>query len=164
MHTSLALTQNLTECEHFSSQLYYMAALSGTKHTYPFMPIRHWFRECQSFYETCHQVHPQKPRWSAQNRALIPSWWAKITILRAKKVGYLKIYLCSMNLHEPFFFYFMGDRQKYIYIYIHLSHQCFFWGADHSFAWLDTVIYGYPQCKHSPSSHDYGEIVKMLWL
>lgn len=105
-----------------------------------------------------------KTTWSAQNRALIPSWWAKITILRAKKVGYLKIYLCSMNLHEPFFFYFMGDRQKYIYIYIHLSHQCFFWGADHSFAWLDTVIYGYPQCKHSPSSHDYGEIVKMLWL
>lgn len=97
-------------------------------------------------------MHPQKPRWSAQNRALIPSWWAKITILRAKKVGYLKIYLCSMNLHEPFFST-SWEIDRNIYIYIHLSHQCFFWGADHSFAWLDTVIYGYPQCKHSPSNH-----------
>lgn len=82
---------------------------------------------------------------------------------QGEKVGYLKIYLCSMNLHEPFFSSSWEiDRNKYIYI--QLSHQCFFWGADHSFAWLDTVIYGYPQCKHSPSSHDYGEIVKMLWL
>lgn len=120
------------------------------------------FRECQSFYETCHQVHPQKPRWSAQNRALIPSWWAKITILRAKKSRISENISVLYETPWTFFFYFMGDRQKYIYI--HLSHQCFFWGADHSFAWLDTVIYGYPQCKHSPSSHDYGEIVKMLWL
>lgn len=72
-------------------------------------------------------------------------------------------------LYEPPWTFFFSisweiDRNKYIYIYIQLSHQCFFWGADHSFAWLDTVIYGYPQCKHSPSSHDYGEIVKMLWL
>lgn len=72
---------------------------------------------------------------------------------QGEKVGYLKIYLCSMNLHEPFFSTSWEiDRNKNIYI--QLSHQCFFWGADHSFAWLDTVIYGYPQCKHSPSSHE----------
>lgn len=161
MHTSLALTQNLTECEHFSSQLYYMAALSGTKHNIPLCRyvinlenVNHFMKHAIKCIPKNHdEVHKTEP-WSLHDEQ-------RLQYSGRKKSDIWK-YICALwtSMNLLFSTSWEIDRN----IYIHLSHQCFFWGADHSFAWLDTVIYGYPQCKHSPSSHDYGEIVKMLWL